>query len=172
MLDRCGEDQFLLRNEIAKLAALANYGTITLQMVQQLGTITLDADTFEMLELVVSGQIDQAQKRLKTLLELQNDPIMITGALIGNYLDLYRVLQGKRSRRSLADVAKDFGYGGKWSYRLGKVERSASRFKRHQLEQCLTILQRLDLDLKSSKLDADLLMQKALCELALAGRRL
>ena len=59
MLDRCGEDQFLLRNEIAKLAALANYGTITLQMVQQLGTITLDADTFEMLELVVSGQIDQ-----------------------------------------------------------------------------------------------------------------
>ena len=83
MLDRCGEDQFLLRNEIAKLAALANYGTITLQMVQQLGTITLDADTFEMLELVVSGQIDQAQKRLKTLLELQNDPIMITGALIG-----------------------------------------------------------------------------------------
>lgn len=172
LLDRCGEDQFLLRNEIAKLAALANYDTITLQMVQHLGTVTLDADTFEMVELVVSGRIDQAQKRLKTLLELQNDPIMITGALIGNYLDLYRVLQGKRSRRSLADVAKDFGYGGKWSYRLGKVERSASRFKRHQLEQCLTILQRLDLDLKSSKLDADLLMQKALCELALAGRRL
>lgn len=172
LLDRCGEDQFLLRNEIAKLAALANYGTITLQMVQQLGTVTLDADTFEMVELVVSGRIDQAQKRLQTLLELQNDPIMITGALIGNYLDLYRVMQGKRSRRGLADVAKDFAYGGKWSYRLGKVERSAARFKRHQLEQCLTILQKLDLDLKSSKLDADLLMQKALCELALAGRRL
>src|SRR5699024_7963504 len=114
--------------------------------------------------------IEQAQKRLKTLLELQNDPIMITGALIGNYLDLYRVLQGRRSRRSLADVAKDFGYGGKWSYRLGKTEKTASRFKRHQLEQCLCILQKLDLDLKGSKLDADLLMQKALCELALAGR--
>lgn len=170
LLDRCGEDQFLLQNEIDKLAALANYGTITHQMVEQLGTVTLDADTFEMVEFVVSGRIDQAQKKLKTLLALQNDPIMITGALIGNYLDLYRVLQGKRGRRSLADVAKDFGYGGKWSYRLGKVERSAMRFKRHQLEQCLCILQRLDLDLKSSKLDADLLMQKALCELSLAGR--
>ena len=170
LLDRCGEDQFLLRNEIAKLSALANYGTITADMIQQLGTVTLDADTFEMVELVVSGRIEQAQKRLKTLLELQNDPIMITGALIGNYLDLYRVLQGRRSRRSLADVAKDFGYGGKWSYRLGKTEKTASRFKRHQLEQCLCILQKLDLDLKGSKLDADLLMQKALCELALAGR--
>ena len=170
LLDRCGEDQFLLQNEVAKLAALANYGTITREMVQQLGTVTLDADTFEMVELVVSGRTDQAQKRLKTLLELQNDPIMITGALIGNYIDLYRVMQGKRSRRGLADVAKDFGYGGKWSYRLGKTEKTASRFKRHQLEQCLAILQKLDLDLKSSKLDADLLMQKALCELALAGR--
>ena len=170
LLDRCGEDQFLLQNEIAKLSALANYGTITQEMVQQLGTVTLDADTFEMVELVVSGRIDLAQKRLKTLLELQNDPILITGALVGNYLDLYRVLQAKRSRRSLADVAKDFGYGGKWSYRLGKVERSATRFKRHQLEQCLTILQKLDTDLKSSKLDADLLMQKALCELSQAGR--
>ena len=48
LLDRCGEDQFLLQNEIAKLAALANYGTITQAMVQQLGTVTLDADTFEM----------------------------------------------------------------------------------------------------------------------------
>lgn len=170
LLDRCGEDQFLLHNEIAKLSALASYGTITADMIQQLGTVTLDADTFEMVELVVAGRIEQAQKRLKTLLELQNDPIMITGALIGNYLDLYRVLQGRRSRRSLADVAKDFGYGGKWSYRLGKTEKTASRFKRHQLEQCLCILQKLDLDLKGSKLDADLLMQKALCELALAGR--
>lgn len=171
LLDRCGEDQFLLQNEIAKLAALADYGTITPQMVGQLGTVTLEADTFDMVQLVVSGHIAEAQKRLKILLELQNDPILITGALIGNYLDMYRVLQGKRSRRSLADVAKDFGYGGKWNYRLGKTEKAAVRFKRHQLEQCLCILQKLDLDLKSSKLDADLLMQKALCELALAGRQ-
>lgn len=171
LLDRCGEDQFLLQNEIAKLSALANYSTITQTMIRQLGTVTLDADTFEMVELVVAGRTDQAQQRLKTLLQLQNDPIMITGALIGNYLDLYRVLLGKRGRRSLADVAKDFGYGGKWNYRLSKTEKTASRFKRHQLEQCLCILQKLDLDLKSSKLDADLLMQKALCELSLAGRR-
>lgn len=170
LLDRCGEDQFLLQNEIAKLAALANYGTITKRMVQQLGTVTLEADTFEMVELVVTGRATQAQQRLKTLLQLQNDPILITGALIGNYIDLYRVWQGKHSRRGLADVAKDFGYGGKWSYRLGKTEKTAARFKRHQLEQCLCILQKLDLDLKSSKLDADLLLQKALCELALAGR--
>lgn len=170
LLARCGEDQFLLKNEVAKLAALANYGTITPQMVEALGTVTLDADTFDMVKLLTGGQADKAQQKLKTLLALQNDPIMITGALISNYLDLYRVLLGRRSRRSLADVAKDFGYKGNWNYRLNNTERTASRFKRAQLERCLHILQGLDTDLKSSKLDAELLMQKALCELALAGR--
>ena len=151
LLARCGEDQFLLKNEVEKLAALAN-------------------DTFDMVKLLTSGQADKAQQKLKTLLALQNEPIMITGALISNYLDLYRVLLGRRSRRSLGDVAKDFGYKGNWNYRLNSTEKTALRFKRAQLEDCLHILQRLDTDLKSSKLDADLLMQKALCELALAGR--
>ena len=170
LLARCGEDQFLLRNEIEKLAALADYGTITPQMIAQLGTVTLDADTFDMVKLVTSGQTKKAQQKLKMLLALQNDPIMITGALISNYLDLYRVLLGRRSRRALSAVAKDFGYSGNWNYRLSTTEKTAARFKRAQLEECLHILQRLDTDLKSSRLDADLLMQKALCELALAGR--
>ena len=170
LLARCGEDQFLLRNEIEKLAALADYGTITPQMIAQLGTVTLDADTFDMVKLVTSGQTEKAQQKLKMLLALQNDPIMITGALISNYLDLYRVLLGRRSRRALSAVAKDFGYSGNWNYRLSTTEKTAARFKRAQLEECLHILQRLDTDLKSSRLDADLLMQKALCELALAGR--
>lgn len=171
LLVRCGEDQFLLKNEIEKLAALSGYGTITQQMVGQLGTVTLDADTFDMVKLLTGGQTDKAQQKLKTLLALQNDPIMITGALISNYLDLYRVLLGRRSRRSLGDVAKDFGYKGNWSYRLNSTEKTAARFNRNQLESCLRILQQLDTDLKSSRLDADLLMQKALCELALAGRK-
>lgn len=170
LLARCGEDQFLLRNEIEKLAALADYGTITPQMIAQLGTVTLDADTFDMVKLVTSGQTEKAQQKLRTLLALQNDPIMITGALISNYLDLYRVLLGRRSRRAMSAVAKDFGYSGNWNYRLSTTEKTAARFKRAQLEECLHILQRLDTDLKSSRLDADLLMQKALCELALAGR--
>lgn len=170
LLDRCGEDQFLLRNEIEKLSALSDYTTITAEMVAQLGTVTLDADTFDMVKLVTSGRTDQALKKLKTLLELQNDPIMITGALIGNYLDIYRAFLGRRSHRGMADVAKDFGYTGKWNYRLGNAEQTASRYNIQQMEKSLRILQQLDLDLKSSRLDSDLLMQKALCELALVRR--
>ena len=79
LLDRCGDDQFLLQNEIAKLAALSGYTTITTQMIQQLGTVTLDADTFDMVKLVAAGNTRQALAKLQTLLELQNKPILLTG---------------------------------------------------------------------------------------------
>lgn len=167
LLDRCGEDQFLLRNEIDKLAALSGYGTITAAMVQQLGTVTLDADTFDMVKLVAAGRLAAAQQKLRTLLALQNDPILITGALSSNYLTMYRVSLAKRSRRTLADAAKDFGYTGNWNFRLSEAERAATHYKTAQLEQCLRVLRKLDIDLKSSKLGSDLLLQKALCELAL-----
>ena len=171
LLDRCGEDQFLLRNEVDKLAALSGYGTVTVEMVRTLGTVTLDADTFDMVKLMSAGQTGKALQKLKVLLQLQNDPILIAGALNGNYLDIYRVFLAKRSRRSLSDAAKDFGYTGKWNYRLGNAEKAAARFTREQIEQSLFILQQLDLDLKRSRLDSDLLLQKALCQLSLAGGR-
>ena len=70
LLDRCGDDQFLLQNEIAKLAALSGYTTITTQMIQQLGTVTLDADTFDMVKLVAAGNTRQALAKLQTLLDV------------------------------------------------------------------------------------------------------
>ena len=174
LLDRCGEDQFLLRSEIDKLAALSGYGTITPQMIEQLGTVTLEADTFDMVKLVASGRTRQALDKLAALLALQNDPILITGALVSNYLDVYRAFLTRRSRRALPDMAKDFGYTGKWNYRLGNAEQMSSRYDRRGLEQCLQVLQKLDLDLKGSRLPADILLQKAICEMGMltGGRQL
>ena len=168
LLDRCGEDQFLLQNEVAKLAALADYGTITQEMVHSLGTVTLDADTFDMVRLVTAGRAGQAVQKLNTLLAMQNDPILIAGALVGNYIDLYRVVLARRSRRNASDLTRDFGYNG---YRLKKIEENAGHLHRAQLEESLRILLELDLDLKSSKLPQTLLLQTAVCRLAAAGRR-
>ena len=115
-----------------------------------------------MVKLLTSGQADKAQQKLKTLLALQNEPIMITGALISNYLDLYRVLLGRRSRRGLgAMMAKDFGYKGNWNYRLNSTE------KPRCAQACLAgglpahPAKTGHRPEKQQKLDADLLMQKA-----------
>lgn len=170
LLDRCGDDQFLLQNEVEKLAAAADYRTITPELVAQLGTVTLEADTFEMARMVMAGQTAPALEKLNTLLALQIEPIPITGALIGNYLDMYRMLLARKSHRIAADVAHDFGYSGRWNRRLAEAERACAGCTRAQLERCLEILCRLDLDLKRSRLDGAFLLQKAICELALARK--
>lgn len=56
LLERSGQDQFLLGNEVDKLAALSGYTAITREMVAQAGTCSLDADVFDMVNLIQSGR--------------------------------------------------------------------------------------------------------------------
>ena len=61
--------------------------------------------------------------------------------------------------------------GGHRQEHAQHAEKAAARFTRAGIVQSLAILRQLDLDLKRSRLDSDLLLQKALCQLALAGGR-
>ena len=109
-----------------------------------------------------------ACKKLQTLLRLQQEPIAITGAMIGSYVDLYRVKLGASKRKSYAAVFKDFGYKGS-DYRLKRSAETASHYTLGQLETCLQVLLDLDKSLKSQPVDVQTLLEAALCRLALAG---
>ena len=91
LLERCGEDPFLLENEVDKLCALSGYQTVTTAMVAEMGTVSLEADVFEMIRMITAKNATGACKKLQTLLRLQQEPIPITAAMIGSYVDLYRV---------------------------------------------------------------------------------
>ncbi len=167
MMERCGEDQLLLENEVDKLAALSGYTTITREMVERLGTQSLDADTFDMIGLLTSGKLPGAMAKLDLLLKLQQEPIAILGAMISNYLDLYRLSCGNRAKANFQQVHKDFRYKGS-DYRLKKADGTARRFSRRQLRRCLDILEETDLKLKSSPVDSRTLLETALFRLARA----
>ena len=117
LLERCGEDPFLLENEVDKLCALSGYQTVTTAMVAEMGTVSLEADVFEMIRMITAKNATGACKKLQTLLRLQQEPIPITAAMIGSYVDLYRVKLGAAKRKSYNTVFKDFGYKGS-DYRL------------------------------------------------------
>ena len=54
LLERCGEDPFLLENEVDKLCALSGYQTVTTAMVAEMGTVSLEADVFEMIRMITA----------------------------------------------------------------------------------------------------------------------
>ena len=168
LLERCGEDPFLLENEVDKLCALSGYQTVTAAMVAEMGTVSLEADVFEMIRMITAKNATGACKKLQTLLRLQQEPIAITGAMIGSYVDLYRVKLGASKRKSYAAVFKDFGYKGS-DYRLKRSAETASHYTLGQLETCLQVLLDLDKSLKSQPVDVQTLLEAVLCRLALAG---
>lgn len=168
LLERCGQDMFALQNEVDKLAALSGYTQITPAMVAQLGTQDLEADVFEMVRFITAKNSTRACEKLDALLRLQNDPIAITAALIGSYIDLYRVKAGQAVKKNYSAVFKDFGYKGK-DYRLKKSAETAQRYTASQLAMCLDVLQQTDQALKSSPVDKAVLLQAALCQLASIG---
>lgn len=170
LVERCGTEYFTLENEIAKLAAAAQYGEITRELIARFGTQNIEADVFSMVRLVTSHRTGAALEELARLLELQNEPIAITGALASAYLDLYRVKCGAAAHKSYAAVFKECGYRGN-DYRLKKSSETAAAYTQAQLSQILEILLRLDLSLKSSPANATVLLQTALCEMSMVGER-
>ena len=168
LLERCGEDPFLLENEVDKLCALSGYQTVTAAMVAEMGTVSLEADVFEMIRMITAKNATGACKKLQTLLRLQQEPIAITAAMIGSYVDLYRVKLGAVRRKNYSTVFKDFGYRGS-DYRLKRSAETAAHYTLPQLEACMQVLLELDKSLKSQPVDDGVLMETALCRLALAG---
>lgn len=168
LLERCGEDPFLLENEVDKLCALAGYRTVTAAMVAEMGTLNLEADVFEMIRMITAKNATGACQKLQTLLRLQQEPIAIAAAMTGSYVDLYRVKAGQQRKKDYRTVFKDFGYRGS-DYRLKRSAETAAHYSPAQLENCLLVLLELDKNLKSQPVDAQVQLETALCRLALAG---
>ena len=152
LLERCGEDPFLLENEVDKLCALSGYQTVTAAMVADMGTVSLEADVFEMIRMITAKNATGACKKLQTLLRLQQEPIAITAAMIGSYVDLYRVKLGAARKKNYSTVFKDFGYKGS-DYRLKRSAETASHYTLGQIEACLQVLLELDQSLKSQPVE-------------------
>ena len=168
LLERCGEDPYLLENEVDKLAAAAGYRTITPALVAELGVVSLEADVFEMVRLITARNAAAACKKLHVLLRLGQEPIAIAAAMTGSYVDLYRVKLGQQHKKSYSAVFKDFGYKGS-DYRLKRAAQTAAGYSLPQLKACLAILLELDMNLKGQPVSPQILLETALCRLAMEG---
>lgn len=170
LLDRCKTDYFLLENEIAKLAAASGYGEISQQLIAQMSAQSIEADVFEMVRDVTGRRTARALAKLQKLFDLQNEPIAISAALSGAFVDMARVKAGAKKKKSYAVVFKDFEYKGK-DFRLKKASENAAGYTQAQLRAALDVLSELDEKLKSSPVSGEVLLQAALCELAEVTRR-
>ena len=92
-----------------------------------------------MIRMITAKNATGACKKLQTLLRLQQEPIPITAAMIGSYVDLYRVKLGAAKRKSYNTVFKDLATRAATTGSSDRRRRPATTAL-PQLEACMQIL--------------------------------
>lgn len=171
LLERAGEDRVLLRTETEKLAAMSAYREIGVGLVQKYSVCNIEADVFELARYITTRRKGEAFAKLQDLFGLRYEPIAISAALAGTYVDMYRARCGTESRRTVNMIFTDMGYKGN-DYRMQKAKENAARYSMRQLEQSILCLADLDVELKSSAVaDKTVLLETAVAGLFEIGEK-
>lgn len=168
IVELCGDDLMLISGEIAKLAARADYGEITLQHVEALCVRTAEAGVYDMISKIERKDVRGALLALETMLDDRTPPLAITAALNTAFINYYRARLARDkglSQKTLFDLF-DYKSGDR---KVGIAYERCARFSAAQLEKMVALLCELDLKLKGSAVDERILIEQYVSRLALAA---
>lgn len=159
-----GSDLSSLLNELDKLCAYAQGREIEEADVAAVCVKSVEATAFDMVKALLRGNYAEACQMLDTLFAQKTEPVMIAGALISSYVDMYRAKAALSSGESTQAVAQAFNYRGR-EFRLRYAAQDASRLGLEQLRECLDVLGGADEALKSTRADKRLVLEEAMLRL-------
>lgn len=161
----CGDDLLLISGEIKKLAALCDYGTVTLAHVEALGIRTAEAGVYKLIGAVEAGRTREALAELEDMLDNLSEPLAITAVLNTAFVNLYRARVARDRGRPIQFLYDNFDYK-KGDRRVAIAYERSTKYNREQLERMIGLLFYLDLRLKSSIVDSKTIIEQtvvALC---------
>ena len=162
-----GDDMFSIVSEIKKLAAFCSYTTIEREHVRRITVKSTESSVFDMISALEKQDIRTALIVLREMIDNRTEPIIISSTLNTAFINLYRAkLISEKNRRkdemySLFDYRKD---DRKVSIALSRV----ANYTKAQLSSILKTLYQLDIDLKSSPVDRNIILEQAVIEIAMS----
>ena len=163
-----GDDMVTLLNEIDKLSAYAERREITRADIDLMCVKTIEANAFDLTKYIISDNFDNAYETLNMLFTQRADVMMIMGAVISVFVDIYRVkVSVSAGYRDIQPAEIFSNYRGR-EFKLTKVSRQASALSVRVLRRCLDELHRADTLLKSSAVDNRIVMEELLVKLFVA----
>jgi DNA polymerase-3 subunit delta len=159
LIEQAGNDLNLLLRELDKLVAIADGGTITRQLIEQVGTKNLEARVFDLSKAIISGRAEQAYALLHQLFIQREEPVAVLGVLSTAFSDMYRAKIAVIGGVTADSLAAEFkSYKGK-EFRLRNAARDAARMSVEALRDCLDVLAQADTGLKLGRGDRTVLEQ-------------
>ncbi|MCQ2463322.1 MAG: DNA polymerase III subunit delta [Clostridia bacterium] len=166
-----GDDYNTIFNELEKLCHYVGEGDITKQIIDSVCVKSVEATAFDLVKAIVSGNPDRASYLLGVLFTRKVEPIIIMGALINAYVDMYRAKVALVGGKNAEYFAGYFNYKNK-EFRLRNAARDSSKLSIEQLRKSLDILYKADMTLKTEYSGNDgrrLAIEKAMVRLMLAA---
>ncbi len=165
LASRCACDSALAERELDKLLACAAGQPITKEMLDDLVTTVPESNIFALARAVTSRNAEQAFGILNDLTAKSEDTGTILGllsVLSGAFLDMYRAKAGSLASKTIADIARDFGYPKAREFAVRNAARDCAGMTTEQLRTCVEILRDTDRAIKSSRTPPRLLLETAI----------
>ena len=161
----CLSNMVLIGNEIEKLSAYTNGNEITAEVIDLLVSRQLDSNSFALAKAVVGFEEKKAMLLLDELFQQRIEPVAILAAISMSFVDLYRAKIGINEGLQAANVTEDFGYKGNRGFAVTNAFRDVRKISVEHLRACMKILADTDIDMKSTRADGRLLIEKAITEM-------
>ena len=162
----------LIGFEVEKLCSYTGTGNaVTKRTIDLLVPRLTETSVYDLAAALTSGKAEPAFHILDDLMAQSCAPVMISGSLSGAFIDYYRAKLGKNYRISPEKTAADFSYAKNRAWVITKTARAVSDISLSYIKNCLSILYKSDIKLKSAGLNDRIIIEKTMAEILLLKRK-
>lgn len=167
LIDITGGTMTTLAGEISKIAAYSGADTIVKSDIDAVTEPVLDAVVFQLTDLIGQGECAAALNKLQVLLKMQQDPILIVGAIGSHFRRLTTARTLMDNGKSYTELMKPYKMT---DYPARKTMSAAGKFSAKFLSKAATLVMETDYGMKTSLDNSDRLLEILVLRLAQEAR--
>lgn len=145
-----GDDFNVLINELNKVCNFVGAGVIKKEHIDAVAVKTLDAKVYYLTKALLSNNFEKAYEVLDSLLQMKTEPEYILGAIIGTYVDMYRVKVFLSNGIEPSALSESFNYKGR-EFVISNAARDGKKMDLATIRKCLDVLSKADTKLKTGR---------------------
>ena len=160
---QCNCQTLMIQNELDKLCAFVDGGTITEQLIQEMVTPQLETTVYALTAAVLKRRASDAMKAVEELLALRIEMPYLMAVVSGCLIDVQRASAARKNGRTVQDVMSDFGY--KFSFAVERSFRDSMGETPEHIAECLNLICEAEKKMHSGTVDERVFFEKTVIEM-------
>lgn len=164
LIECCGEDINVLKNELEKLCAYVGKGSISKKTIDAVAIKSIEASVYDLAKDIFALNIERSIMLLDELFYNRVEPTIILHSIFTVFIDIYRALAAAEAGQSISAVAKEFGYGNR-EFVLTRAQGYARRLDKAKVKLCFEEILWADSSFKSFGADGRIILEELIVKL-------